>query len=551
MADTLIEIFEYSTREYSDRVVSEREVSGLGLRSHTYGEFGRKSRGVARKLLDLGIRSGSKVGILSDNRPEWGISFFGVLLAGGVVVPLDIRLKPAEIANILERSEMRTCVAGQEALGILKEARASAPVLENLFLMDSPDFGLEKEDAPSVILDDPNSIAVISFSSGTTGAPKGVMLSHRNLASNITSVLDLCIFDTEATLLSILPMHHAFELTAGFLTPFAKGVKVSYLDAVSPKAISLALAERNITICLVVPALLRLFHKNIFSQIKREPGTKRFVFKVLFGISSAGLSMGLKLGKFLFGSLRKRFGKSFRFFVSGGAALDPRVQRDLMVLGLETLQGYGLTEASPITNVNPPKKNKVGTVGPAVPGVDVKLRTIEGGVPGEGEVLIRGPNIMLGYYENPGATAEVLVDGWFRTGDIGRLDTDGYLSICGRSKNVIISEDGKNIYPEEIENELSKSAYFKEFCVLGRPSDSGGEDVYAVIVPNEEILIEQGETERVEEIIASEVKEASSRLADYKRIRDYALLKEELPKTTTLKIKRQDLTKLLKERGLW
>ncbi len=552
MAETLIEIFEFSTREYSDRVASEREVGGSGLRSFTYEEFGRRSRGVAQKLLDLGVRPGSRVGILSDNRPEWGIAFFGVLLAGGVVVPLDIRLKPAEIANILERSEMHTCVVGQEALETLEEARTSAPVLEHFFLMDSPDFGLlAKEDALPVTLNDPSSVAVISFSSGTTGTPKGVMLSHRNLASNITSVLELCIFDTEATLLSILPMHHAFELTAGFLTPFAKGVKVSYLDAVSPKAISLALAERNITICLVVPALLRLFHKNIFSQVKRESGAKRFVFKLLFGISLIGLGMGLRLGKIIFGSLRKRFGENFRFFVSGGAALDPKVQRDLMALGLETLQGYGLTEASPITNVNPPKRNKIGTVGPAVPGVEVKLRAIEGGVPGEGEVLIRGPNIMLGYYENPMATAEVLSDGWLCTGDIGRLDADGYLSICGRSKNVIISEDGKNIYPEEIENELSKSAYFKEICILGRPSGSGGEDIYAVIVPNEEILVEEGETGRVEEIIAREVKEVSSRLADYKRIRDYTILEEDLPKTTTLKVKRQNLIKLLEERGLW
>ena len=195
MAETLIEIFEYSTREYSDRVVSEREVGESGLRSYTYEEFGRKSRGVAQKLSDLGIRPGSRVGILSDNRPEWGISFFGVLLAGGVVVPLDIRLKPAEIANILERSEMRACVVGQEALGTLKEARLSAPVLEHFFLMDSPDFGLfAKEDPLPVTLHDSSSVAVISFSSGTTGTPKGVMLSHRNSQCFFYQRLRLLVF---------------------------------------------------------------------------------------------------------------------------------------------------------------------------------------------------------------------------------------------------------------------------------------------------------------------------------------------------------------------
>ncbi len=551
MADTLIEVFEHSTREYADRIVSEREVEGAGLRAYTYSEFGRKSRGVAGQLVELGMRPGDKVGVLSDNRPEWGIAFFGVLLAGGIVVPLDIHLKAAEVANILARSKARACVAGQEALDTLKEARSSAPALEHVLSMDDPGFGPEREDAPEVPPADPNGVAVIPFSSGTTGVPKGVMLSHKNLVSNVASVLDLCIFGTEATLLSILPLHHAFEMTGGFLTAFAKGVKVFYLDAISPKAISAALAERDITLCLVVPALLRLFHKSIFNQVEKESAAKRFVFQVLFDISKAGLGVGLKLGKVFFGSLRKRFGENFRYFISGGAALDPKVQRDLMALGLESLQGYGLTETSPVSNVNRPEKNKIGSVGPAVSGVEVKLKPIEGGSPDEGEVLIRGPNVMLGYYENPEATAEVLAGGWFHTGDIGKLDADGYLSICGRSKNVIVSEGGKNIYPEEVEDELSKSPYIKEVCVLGKRSAKGGEEVYAVLVPNEDVFEEREETGREQEIIAAEVKEASSRLADYKRIQDFAVLEEDLPKTTTLKVKRRDLIKLLEEKGLW
>ena len=549
MADTLLELFENTTRDFADRIVSEREVKGAGLQSYTFREFERKSRGVARQLADLGIRPGDRVGILADNRPEWGMAFFGVLLAGAVVIPLDIRLKPAELANILARSRVRVCVAGGEGLETLEKARADVPSLEQILSMDDPGFGPENEDSPEIPPPRPDDVAVIPFSSGTTGVPKGVMLSHRNLTSNVAAVLELCIYDFEANLLSILPIHHMFELTAGFLTPFAAGAKVHYLGAISPRAISTALAERGITVCSAVPALLRLFHKNIFTQVNKEPAVRRFLFRVLFGLSKAARSVGLRLA--LFPAIRKRFGQNFRFFFSGGAALDPNVQRDLRVLGLEVLQGYGLTETSPITHVNPPHKNKIGTVGPAIPGVETRLAPVEGGARDEGEILIRGPNVMLGYFENPEATAEVMENGWFHTGDIGRVDGDGYLSICGRSKNVIVSEAGKNIYPEEVEDELMKSPYFKEVCILGRSSKKGGEEVYAAIVPNREFFEERGETENVEEIVAREVKEASSRLADYKRVQGFGILEQDLPKTTTLKHKRREIVQLLEDKGLW
>ncbi|MFQ5912943.1 MAG: AMP-dependent synthetase/ligase [Nitrospinota bacterium] len=551
MADTLQELFEETTRKHAARVVSEREVPGAGLRSYTYEQLGKKSRGVAWQLAEVGVRPGDRVGILAPNRPEWGIAFFGALLAGAVVIPLDIRLKPAEVANILVRSGARACLAGEEGLESLAEARPEAPALEHILSMDNPGFGPERDSAPEVAPSRPDDVAVVPFSSGTTGAPKGVMLSHRNLTSNVASVAELCLFDTEARLLSILPIHHMYELTAGFLTPFALGATVYYLDSITPRAISQALAERRIAISLVVPALLRLIHKNIFVQVQKRTALRQFLFRALFAISKAGLRMGLRLGPILFPPIRKQFGGQFRCFISGGAAMDPNVQRDLRALGLEVLQGYGLTETSPVTHVSPPHKNKIGKVGPAIPGVEVKLAPVEGAGPDEGEVLIRGPNVMVGYYEDPEATAEAMVDGWFHTGDIGRLDGDGYLSICGRSKNVIVSESGKNIYPEEVEDELMKSPYFKEVCVLGRKSQKGGEEVHAVIVPNPEVFEEKAETGKEAEIVAREVKEASSRLADYKRVAGSVILHQDLPKTTTLKHKRREIIQLLEEKGLW
>lgn len=551
MADTLVDLFEECTRRFADRVVSEREVKGAGLRSYTYKEFGGKSRGVAWQLAEAGVRPGDRVGVLADNRPEWGMAFFGALLAGAAVVPLDIRLKAAEVANILRRSGARVCVAGEEAAETLQEAREGAPSLERVLSMDGPGFGPERGSSPEVPPPKPDDVAVIPFSSGTTGTPKGVMLSHRNLASNVGSMLQLCIFQEGVSLLSVLPIHHMYELTAGFLTPFAVGAKVYYLDAVTPRGISKALAERGIALCLIVPALLRLFHKAILQRVEKQPAHRRFLFRFLFGLSKTALGAGLRLGPTLFPAVRRQFGGQFRCFISGGAALDPNVQRDLRALGVEVLQGYGLTETSPVTHVNPPYKNKVGTVGPAVAGVEVRLAPVEGAAPGEGEVCIRGPNVMLGYFDNPEVTAEVMEDGWFQTGDIGRVDKDGYLTICGRSKNVIVSEGGKNIYPEEVEDELMKSPYFKEVCVLGKRADKGGEEVYAVIVPNEEAFEERGEREKEAEIVAREVKEASSRLADYKRVQKFGVLHQELPKTTTLKHKRQEIIRLLREKGLW
>jgi long-chain acyl-CoA synthetase len=550
-AETLLDIFELSTRIFSTRIVSEREVEGSGLVRFTYEEFGKKSRGIAWQLAELGIRPGDRVGILSDNRPEWGMAFFGILLAGAVVIPLDIRLKPAEVANILVRSGARACVAGREGLDTLTAARQQSSNLEHILSMDNPAFGPERKSPPEVPPPKSSDVAVIPFSSGTTGVPKGVTLSHQNLTSNVSSMVELCIYDVEGRLLSILPIHHMYELTAGFLGPFALGALVHYLGSINPRAISKALAERGITFCLAVPALLRLIHKNIFNQVNKQPAVRRMLFQILFGLSRVGLSAGFDLGPSLFPTIRKNFGGQFRFFCSGGAALDPTVQRDLIALGVGVIQGYGLTETSPVTNVNPPHKNKIGTVGPAVPGVEVKLAPVEGCVPGEGEVLIRGKNVMVGYFENPEATAEVMEEGWFRTGDIGRLDKDGYLTICGRSKNVIVSHTGKNVYPEEVEDELLKSPYFKEVCVLGRMSAKGDEEIFAAIVPDAEVFEERSEADREEEILAREVKEASLRLADYKRVKDFVIVHEDLPKTTTLKVKRTELINLLKEEGLW
>ncbi len=548
--ETLLDLFHQSVDRFSDRVAFQREVGG-GLRTFTYREVGRRAQGVAHQLLRLGIGQGERVGILSENRPEWGISFFGILLAGGIVVPLDIRLKTAEVENILKRSGARAVFAGEGGLKTLEEVRKGLPSLQHILSMQVPDFAPETAGPPQVQKPSPDDLAILAFSSGTTGQPKGVMLTHGNLASNVAAILSIAIHERRDVLLSVLPLHHLFECTGGFLAPFAKGCTVHYLDSITPRAISAALSERGITISPLVPALLRLFHKNIFSTIERSSALRRALFRSLFSVASFSQGLGLPLGRFLFPQIRRRFGRQFRFFVSGGAALEPAIHRDLKILGLEVLQGYGLTETSPITHVNRPGGSKIGTVGPPIPGVEVRFKPVDGAEAGEGEVLIRGPNVMKGYYEAPEMTAKVLKDGWFHTGDIGRIDEDGHLVICGRSKNVIVSEAGKNIYPEEVEEEILKSLYVKEVCVLGKKSPKGGEAVFAVVVPNEEVFKVKGVGGQEREVLEQEVKKASSRLADYKRVEDFVVVMEELPKTTTLKHKRLEIIDLLRQKGLW
>jgi long-chain acyl-CoA synthetase len=245
--------------------------------------------------------------------------------------------------------------------------------------------------------------------------------------------------------------------------------------------------------------------------------------------------------------VRRKLSPHLRYFITGGAALDPKVARDLISLGIDVVQGYGLTETSPVTHANHPgRKNRIGTVGPPISGVEARIVPVEGGQEGEGEILIRGPNVMRGYFENPELTAEVIRKGWFHTGDIGRLDADSYLAISGRVKNIIVHESGKNVYPEEVEEELSKSELFKEVCVIGRKTQRGGEDVFAVLVLDPEAGF-TGTEEGQNEAAATELERFCSALADYKRVREFYIWPgEELPRTTTLKHKREDIKTALR-----
>ncbi len=374
----------------------------------------------------------------------------------------------------------------------------------------------------------PHDVAVILYTSGTTGRSKGAMLSHANIVSNIRGAAVHFSVDETIHTLSFLPINHVFEQVCGVLLPLSLGGKVSFCESL--KKLGENLSEVKPTFFLAVPAVYRM----ILDRIMKNIGAKT-LSQLLFSFPATRPLVTAKI--------KQTFG-SRTYFISGGAALDPAIAIGFAKLGLRIYQGYGITETSPIIAAECPSKKRLGTVGCLLQDVEVRID-----FPDEkmvGEILVRGPNVMLRYYMNPQATAEVLADGWYRTGDLGRLSADGFLTICGRVKNLIVTPNGKNVYPEEVENELIKSSFVAEVMVYGHRVGSAAEEVHALIYPNQEAIDDYGRTHGnggmteadVEELLRKEVLDACSRLADYKRVKKFTLREDEFPKTTTRKIKR-------------
>jgi len=370
--------------------------------------------------------------------------------------------------------------------------------------------------------------AVILYTSGTTGRSKGAMLSHDNIVSNIRGAIAHLGLDESIHTLSILPISHVFELVCGVLLPLSLGGTVSFCESL--KKIGENLAEVKPTFFLGVPALYRKLLDRIMKNIHSRP-----LSRLLFALSFTRPVVTARIGR-MFGS--------GTILISGGAALDPAIAIGLNKLGLTLFQGYGITETSPIISAECAGQTRLGTVGRILPEIEVRIDSPNEEM--EGEILVRGPNVMQGYYKNPQATAEVLRDGWYRTGDLGRLDADGFLAICGRAKNLIVTPNGKNVYPEEVENELLKSPYIAEAVVYGQKVAPLTEEIHALIYPDQEALDglarQQGKvtlsSAEVESLLRAEVHAASAGLATFKRVKKFTICEAEFPKTTTRKIKR-------------
>ena len=506
----------------------------------TRGEVAQRAAVLGAHLASLGVQPGDRVGLLSDNQPEWGMAYLSIVGHGMTAVPIDRLLKPGEYQRILVDSGARAIIVSDGFIEDVRKIKDSLPNLEHILHLEDTVHQEQNGVAPDYVAD-PDDLAVLIYTSGTTGQPKGVMLSHKNIMTNVVSCTQSISFSRGDNFLSVLPMHHTFECTAGFLAPIYQGATVTYVGSLKSRDIIDTMRDTQATIMLAVPLLYEKMHAGILRKIKTQPPHLKTILNLSMSVVKVAEKFNKKIGHAVFRSLREKGGfGSIRFFISGAAALPPEVAQGFERLGMVILQGYGLTEASPVVSVNRFGSPKHDSVGRLISGVEVKvLNPDETGV---GELMVRGDNVMLGYYNNTEATEEVLKDGWLYTGDSGWVDEDGHIHIAGRLKNVIVTKAGKNIYPEEIEGELSLSPYIAEVLVFGAVKASSGEEyVKAIVVPDYEYLEQENmDTDEafLTTLLDQEIRERCANLADYKRVKEFELRKEEFPKTSTRKIKR-------------
>ena len=491
----------------------------------SYQELDRRSSRLAAALARRGISKGEKVVLFSRPKVEWAVALLGILKAGAVAVPLDAQLRAQEAERIIARSDAISIFAAKDCL---KAVRGLAPQVICLDRPEELESGLLyldellQEEGKASLQIGPDDLAVIAFTSGTTGDAKGVMLSHRNYSSDVAACLERMPIGPDDVMLSIAPWYHSYGLTVGLLVPFWTGATAVYTD--NYRELPRIMKEAQVSILIGVPKLYHLMFERV-----REGIEKSLIGRLAFRIAPRLVGKRVK---------RELASSRLRFFVSGGAPLAPQVARDFRRLGIGIIEGYGLTETGPVLAFSYPFDRKAGTVGPILPGMEIKI--LDPNEEGVGEILVRGPNVMRGYYKNPARTAEVLdAEGWFHTGDLGMLDEQGYIYIKGRRKNVIVLESGKNVYPEEIEWELSHIPYIEEILVK-RGQRQGKEVVQAYIYPNWERLGTEDPKEALE-LIWEEIKRVSAGLAVYKRIRgkeDIILVDKPFAKTSTMDIKR-------------
>jgi len=537
---TIKELLEQSVASFSKRIAFQIK-DGFDYRKLTYTDVDRLIKKVQAQLTSLGVAKGDRVALISENRPEWPIAYLAVTSLGAIVVPLDAMLNKEDILPLINNAGVKAGIVSQKYIGYI-----TATDIENQKIV-MEDFGqlpeLGTTEQAEVYASD---VASIVYTSGTTGVPKGIVLTHKNIVSNVVSVASLFDFGPKDNFLSVLPLHHAFETTAGFLAPFSLGCKITYAESLKSYAILNNMQKSSVTVMCGVPLLYQLFYDGIMREVEEKKLGK--LFSLLFFLSKfVKHVIGLNIGKVLFKIIHKKFGGKIRFFVSGGAALDPELALNFDLMGFKILQGYGMTESAPILTCNTLKHNKIGSVGRAIPEVKIKIA----GTDPVGEILAFGPNIMKGYYKQKELSSRILINGWLYTGDVGYLDEEGYLFITGRTKDVIVTASGVNVYPDEIEFALNKLEAVKESCVFGDKVKEGirrgTEEVIALIVPDTEYFEKIGRTgdESIRNEIDKEVKELNKRMADFKRIAGFIVRKEELPKTRLKKIKRFELKKEL------
>lgn len=548
----LLELFENSARKHATRVAMRIERNGV-KEQYTYQDVQELATRAAGFLASQGIKNGQRVMLLSHNAPEWGMTYFGVMKTGATCIPLDPESRTADIVKFAASGEASGIVLSAEMAekhADLAERLTAAGLSVQLWqfaeVFALPDLPIEAERLallPKRKMS-ANAIASLIFTSGTTGQPKAVMLTHKNftsMTSMLTSVIDM---DTTDGTLSVLPLHHTFEFSAGFLAPLSRGAQITYLEELNSESLNKAIQNGHVTGMVGVPALWELLHRRIKNRFQEQGG---WFSELMDGLIAANSWLRdktpLNLGQVLFYPVHQGLGGRIRYFISGGSALNDKIQKDFHGLGFTMLEGYGLTEASPVLTVTRPTNGLMaGSVGYALPGVEVKILDPDP-VTGVGEVVARGPNVMAGYYKNEAATQSALVDRWLHTGDLGRLDEDGNLFLVGRSKEIIVDSNGKNVYPDEIEDLYSDAPFIEELSVVGLP-DETGEKIACLVRPNydHDLALDAAAARRK---VEEHFRDISSTLPFYKRVKVLHFTDDELPRTATRKVKRREVVELL------
>jgi len=542
--DNLFEVFQQTAERFPDKHALQIRRNNRWTR-YTYSEALRATGSIMRRFLERSLKPGDRVIICGENGPEWGLTYLSIMRAGMTAVPLDPQWPGVDVWQAARFVDAKLVCAGSSTAAGIQSARgdddAEVVIMAQPF---APPPAASRDQLPDPVTVPDSSCASILFTSGTTVAPKAVQLTHRNFLANAQALVDVHPVYPSDEFLSVLPLYHAFEFTGGFLVPLSAGATITYVEQLKGPEIRSAMQATGTTAMLVVPRLLRSLHEAIMNQVAGASVFTRGAFRSLGVLSN--LSRG-RLGRRLFGAVHKQFGGRLRIMVSGGSRLDPDLFDSFSRMGFAIYEGYGLTETAPVLSVNPPGQSIRGSVGPVLPNVEIEIRNEN--LEGVGEVWVMGPNVMSGYLDNPEATDEVLVDGWFRTGDLGRLDTNGFLHLTGRSKDLIITGAGKNVYPDEVESRYGDLPFVTELCVFGMPSPDGlGDSVHAVAVLD---VGNHPEVDRssMEREVRLAVEAVSETLPPYQRIAVIHFWDHELPKTSTLKAKRSRIRDIVRSEG--
>ena len=547
---------------YGDRpaYIFKTEEKGK-FRIITHKEFRENINALGTTLIQMGLKD-KRIAVISENRYEWELSYLAVAAGVGVIVPLDKALPDNELESLILRSQVEAIIYSSKYDAIMNTLREKKNTNLKYFIsmdLEENTQGIYAEkalvekgkklltDGNKTYIDakiDSEKMGIMLFTSGTTAMSKAVMLSHKNLVTNVMDIIQRFDLTDEDRFLSFLPLHHVFECTVGFLYPISIGGSIAFCEGVKHMAENIK--EFEITAMISVPAVFDIIYRKVMKTIEKkgklanlEKGKK---------VSQFLLKMKIDLRKQLFKEVHESLGPKLKLVVTGGAALDPETEKGFNDLGFDVEQGYGLTETAPVIAAETPKCRRLGSIGKKFPSVEVKID--EPDEEGIGELMAKGPSVMLGYYENEEATKSTLEsDGWFHTGDLARIDKDGFIYISGRKKSVIVLNNGKNVFPEEIETLLNKVEGIKETFVFEKKEDDGDVKVCVEIVYDKELIKElyniEGE-ENIKEFLWDKVKEVNKLMPKYKYVREMVITEEPLIKTTTLKIKRhEELKKVL------